>query len=78
MPVKKATPMPVKRATTKKKIPAKGEKLICETCGLGVVVDEVSGVTIFEELICCGKPMKSKRTPSKKTPATKKATTAKK
>ena len=65
MPVKKATPMPVKKAALKKKVPAKGEKLVCETCGLGVVVDEVSGVVLFEELVCCGKPMKVKKIPVK-------------
>lgn len=70
--------MPAKKATSKKKAPVKGEKLVCETCGLGVVVDEVSGVVLFEELICCGKPMKSKKTPSQKTPTAKKMATAKK
>jgi hypothetical protein len=73
----KEASMPVKKVT-QKKAPAKGEKLVCETCGLGVVVDEVSGVVLFEELICCGKPMKSKKTPSKKAPTTKKTTTVKK
>ena len=45
----------LKKAITKKKVPAKGEKLVCETCGLGVVVDDVTGVVLFEELVCCGK-----------------------
>ena len=75
MPVK---PLPVKKATTKKKVPDKGETLVCETCGLGVVVDDVTGVDLFEELICCGKPMNAKKTSPKKAPAAKKATIAKK
>ena len=78
MPVKKATPRPVKKATTKKKVPAKGEKLVCETCGLGVVVDDVTGVVLFEELICCGKPMKLKQTPPKKASVAKKTSSVKK
>ena len=78
MPVKKAAPMPVKKAIPKKKVPAKGEKLVCETCGIGVVVDETTGVVLFEELICCGKPMKSKKTSPKKAPVAKKVTTSKK
>jgi hypothetical protein len=78
MPVKKANPQPAKKAIMKKNVPAKGEKLVCETCGLGVVVDDVTGVVLFEELICCGTPMKLKQTTAKKAPAAKKATSNKK
>lgn len=70
--------MPAKKAAPRKKVPAKGEKLVCETCGLGVVVDDVTGVVLFEELVCCGKPMKLKQTPAKKASVLKKATIAKK
>ena len=76
--LKKASSLPLKKATTKKKVPDKGETLVCETCGLGVVVDDVTGVVLFEELICCGKPMKAKKTSPKKAPAAKKASAAKK
>jgi hypothetical protein len=65
LPAKKASSLPVKKATAKNNVPAKGEKLVCETCGLGVVVDDVTGVVLFEELVCCGKPMKLKQTPAK-------------
>ena len=64
MPAKKAAPMPARKVAPKKKVPAGGEKLVCETCGLGVVVDDVTGVALFEELACCGKPMKLKQTTS--------------
>ena len=48
-------------ATTKKRV-SKGGSLLCEVCGLSVVVEEVGGVTVSEEsaLLCCGKPMKEK------------------
>ena len=78
MPVKKAAPMPMKKATPKKKAPAKGEKMICEECGLVAVIEMPSLSEVTEELMCCGKPMKLKKTRSKKAPAAKKATTAKK
>jgi len=77
MPTKKEAAAPVK-ATPKRKTPAKGEKLVCETCGLGIIVDEVSGVVAFEELICCGTPMKAKPAAAKKAaPAAKKPAAAK-
>ena len=72
MPAKKEAAAPVK-AAPKRTTPAKGEKLVCETCGLGIIVDEVSGVVAFEELICCGTPMKAKAAPAKKSPAAAKA-----
>jgi hypothetical protein len=75
MPAKKEAAAPVK-AAPKRTTPAKGEKLVCETCGLGIIVDEVSGVVAFEELICCGTPMKAKAAPAKKSPAAAKAPAA--
>jgi hypothetical protein len=84
MPVKKTAPAPVK-AAPKRKVPVKGEKLVCETCGLRIIVDKVSGVVAFEELICCGAPMKAKTKSAKKkdsvaekAPAAKKTPTVKK
>ena len=38
---------------------SKSEKLVCETCGLSLIVDEWGDV-YGEELICCGTPMKAK------------------
>ena len=73
--VKKPAPA---KATSRAKTPAKGDKMVCETCGIGIVVDEVSGVTMFEELICCGVPMKQKATVVKKVVAAKKVTPKKK
>jgi hypothetical protein len=51
-----------------KYIPNKGERLNCETCGLSVIIDEVSSSVAFSELVCCGKPMKLNTLPSKKGP----------
>jgi hypothetical protein len=53
-------------ATASKKA-AKSEKLVCETCGLTLVVDEWGDV-YGEELICCGTPIK-KRAPRAKAAA---------
>ncbi len=38
----------------------KGDKFVCGTCGLSMVVDECGDVVAAEEIICCGKPMKQK------------------
>ncbi len=50
-----------KKVTAAKKITraAKNEKLVCDTCGLSLIVDEWGDV-YGEELICCGTPMKSR------------------
>ncbi len=58
--------MAKKVATTEKKTSKrkvnKGDSLVCEVCGLSVMVEEVGGVVVAEEevLLCCGKPMKKK------------------
>ena len=54
------------KATAKKRV-SKGEKVVCEVCGLAVTVEEVGGIAISEEttLLCCGKPMKSRKAPAK-------------
>ena len=78
MPVNKEAPAPVK-AAPKRKAPVKGEKLVCETCGLRIIVDKVSGVVAFEELICCGTPMQPKtKSSKKKAPVAEKEPAAKK
>jgi hypothetical protein len=45
----------------------KGEKVVCEVCGLSVVVEEVAGIVTREEttLLCCGKPMKARKATQK-------------
>lgn len=70
--------MPVKKVTPKKKALAKGEQLVCEGCGRVAAIQMTSLTEVTEELICCGKPMKTKKAPLKKATGAKKATTAKK
>ena len=57
-----------KAAAPAKKRVSKGESLVCEVCGLSVVVDEIGGVAVAEEdvLVCCGKQMKTKKAVAKK------------
>ena len=70
MPVKKASPAkksaPAKATVARKRV-SKGESVACEVCGLSVVVQEVGGIAVSEEttLLCCGKPMKTRKTPAK-------------
>ncbi len=55
-----------KAATTEKKTAKKkissGDSLVCDICGMSVIVEEIGGVPVGEEtvLLCCGKPMKTK------------------
>ena len=55
--------MAQKKATKKvsKKGVKKGEGYKCTVCGLSVVVDEVCGCVDTCDIICCEKPMKSKK-----------------
>ncbi len=48
-----------KRAPRQKKI-SQGESLVCDVCGLSVVVEEIGDLEVREEsvLLCCGQPMK--------------------
>lgn len=59
------TDMSEKRETkeekTTKKRTAKGESYECEVCGLAVTVDEVCGCVSACDIICCGKPMKERK-----------------
>ena len=57
-----------------KKGVSKGTPMVCEVCGLSVVVERVGNVAIRRDdvLLCCSKPMEKKAT---KTSATKKKTT---
>jgi hypothetical protein len=56
----KKAAVPEKKITRKKV--KKGDSLVCDVCGLSVVVEEVGGMVVGEEdaLVCCGKPMKNK------------------
>jgi hypothetical protein len=49
------------KKTAKKKI-NNGDSLVCDVCGMSVIVEEIGGVPVAEEttLLCCGKPMKAK------------------
>jgi hypothetical protein len=68
MPQKASAPAK-KTATAKasKSRVAKGDAVVCEVCGLSVVVEEVGGIAVSEEttLVCCGKPMKARKSPQK-------------
>jgi hypothetical protein len=48
------------KIAAKKRI-AKGDSYVCEVCGLAISVDEVCGCVDACDIICCGKPMKEKR-----------------
>lgn len=50
---------PAKTGATSKV--SKGDKVVCDVCGLSVVVKEVGGIAVREEttLFCCGKAMKA-------------------
>lgn len=74
-----------KGATAKKKAPAgkgvsKGDPMVCEVCGLSVVVERVGNVAIRREdiLLCCSKPMKKKAKASATKKKASKASAAKK
>ncbi len=66
--------MAVKKATAAKKLPAKkavkktttrkynkGDNLVCEVCGLSVVVDTACDCGEEAVLICCEQPMKQRK-----------------
>ena len=65
MAVKAATK---EKKTAKKKI-SNGDSLVCEVCGMSVIVEEIGGIPVAEEtvLLCCGKPMKAKASKAKST-----------
>ena len=58
--------MAVKKAVSAvKKNPAKkgtkrGDSYVCGVCGLSVTVDAACGCAEVCDIICCGKPMKTK------------------
>lgn len=76
MAVKKAATAkkPVIRKVPAKKAVSKGQSYECEVCGLAVTVDEDCGCIETCDILCCGQPMKEKKTKAKP----KSKTTAKK
>jgi hypothetical protein len=60
--------MAVKKATTKKRV-SRGDAMVCEVCGLSVVVEQVGDIAVREDnvLLCCSKPMKKKASKAKAT-----------
>ena len=59
MPEKKEST--VRKASSRRKI-SKGDSYVCEVCGLSLIVDEECGCADVHEILCCGQPMKEKRT----------------
>jgi hypothetical protein len=69
----KAKVSPKKTGTAKAKSRSKvgkGDSVVCEVCGLSVVVEEVGGIVAREEtvLYCCGEPMKARKAARKAAP----------
>jgi hypothetical protein len=58
--------MAKKRQAAAKKKMAKGASYACEACGV-VSVDEVCGCVDVCDIICCGKPMKERKSKVKVT-----------
>jgi len=64
-PAKKKTAV---KAAAAKKTPAKktankikkGQKYECAVCGLAITIDEECGCIEACDILCCGKPMKTK------------------
>ena len=51
---------PAAKIIKKKKAFTKGDKYVCNVCGLVISVDKACGCVESCELICCDKPMKPK------------------
>ena len=66
-PAKKAVAAKTATKAAVKKRVSKGEKVECDVCGLVVTVEDIGGIAVAEEttLLCCGKPMKSRKAPAK-------------
>ncbi len=69
-PAKKAPAAATKRAAARKI--SKGEAMVCEACGLSVLVDEYNGYVEETTLVCCGVPMKNRARRARGKAATKK------
>jgi len=51
------------------KQPKKGTEFVCEVCGTTLLVTE-EGVGLLEEIVCCERPMESRRIKHKHRPKT--------
>lgn len=58
---KKTVARKTTKAVSKKKVAKKGDKYVCDVCGLVVSVDNACGCVESCDLICCGEQMKSKK-----------------
>jgi len=58
---KTAAKKPAAKITKKKKAFTKGDKYVCNVCGLVISVDKACGCVESCELICCDTPMKAKK-----------------
>ena len=63
-PAKKTVAKPAVKAPAKKQV-ARGDSYVCEVCGLAVTVDESCGCVEVCDIVCCGKPMKARKTRAK-------------
>lgn len=52
---------PAAKIIKKKKAFTKGDKYVCNVCGLVISVDKACGCVESCEIICCDKPMKAKK-----------------
>jgi hypothetical protein len=52
---------PAAKIIKKKKAFTKGDKYVCNVCGLVISVDKACDCVESCELICCDKPMKAKK-----------------
>lgn len=52
--------------TASKRSYGKGDHLVCDTCGLSVIVDEYGDVVGMQEVICCGEAMEVRPRSAKK------------
>jgi hypothetical protein len=60
----KSAPKKPGKTGVKKKTPAKAQKVLsyeCRVCGFRLVVDEYCGCVEEHVILCCNKPMKTKR-----------------
>ncbi len=57
-PAKKAPVAAAKKKSSR--TISKGETMVCELCGLSVLVDEYNGYVEETTLVCCGTPMKNR------------------
>ena len=57
MVAKKKAKKVVKKSASKAKGLKKGAELVCEECGLVLVVDDVCGCDDYCDVICCGEQM---------------------